>query len=115
MDSILTSVKKKLGAEESYTHFDDDIIDAINTVFFELMQVGVGPENGFVIEDAKNVWDDFLEPGPLQQVVRTYVALKVKLIFDPPQNTGMIDAINRQIDRLEWRMNVAVDPGKEQE
>lgn len=113
MDSILTSIKKLLGIAEEYDHFDPDIIMHINSVFMILTQLGVGPSEGFIIYDDSAVWDDFLlngsQPYPLT-TVKSYMYLKVKLLFDPPSSSAVIESINRQISELEWRLNVAVDP-----
>lgn len=109
MDSILTSIKKLLGIAEEYTQFDDDIIMHINTVFLNLTQLGVGPEEGFLIEDDTADWEDFIDDNAQLQAVKTYVYLKVKLLFDPPLSSSVIEAMNRQIAELEWRLNVVVD------
>lgn len=109
MESILTSIKKLLGIAEEYTHFDDDIIIHINSVFMILHQLGVGPEEGFYIKDAANKWDEYVSDPTALQAVKSYVYLKVRLLFDPPQSSALIEAINRQISEFEWRLNVAVD------
>lgn len=111
MDSILTSIKKLLGIAEEYTQFDDDIIMHINTVFLNLTQLGVGPEEGFYIEDDTADWEDFVDVEsniPLQ-AVKSYVYLKVKLLFDPPLSSSVIESTNRMIAELEWRLNAAVE------
>ena len=111
MESILTSIKKLLGIVEEYEHFDVDIIMHINSAFSVLTQLGVGPEEGFRIEDASAVWSDFLYDDPRLEMVRTYVYLKVKMVFDTnSSSSAMIESINRQIQELEWRINVTVDP-----
>lgn len=109
MDSILTSIKKLLGISEDYTQFDDDIIMHINTVFLNLTQLGVGPEEGFLIEDDVAEWEDFIEDNAQLQAVKSYMYLKVKLLFDPPLSSSVIESMNRMIAELEWRLNVAVD------
>ena len=109
MDSILTSIKKLLGIAEEYTQFDDDIIMHINTVFLNLTQLGVGPAEGFLIEDDTADWEDFIEDDVQLQAVKSYVYLKVKLLFDPPLSSSVIESMNRMIAELEWRLNVAVD------
>lgn len=114
MDSILTSVKKLLGIEESYTHFDVDIIMHINMALSELLDLGAGPEDGFSIKDKNDKWTDFIEDGPLLSKVKDFVYLKVRLIFDPPASSAVMDSINKQIDKLEWKINIMVDPGKEE-
>lgn len=109
MDSILVSIKKLLGISEDYTQFDDDIIMHINSVFLNLTQLGVGPEEGFTIEDDTADWEDFIEDNMQLQAVKSYMYLKVKLLFDPPLSSAVIESTNRMIAELEWRLNVAVD------
>lgn len=109
MDSILTSIKKLLGIAEEYTQFDEDIIMHINTVFLNLTQLGVGPEEGFAIENDAASWEDFINDNIQLQAVKTYVYLKVKLLFDPPLSSSVIESMNRMIAELEWRLNAAVD------
>ena len=111
MESILTSVKKLLGIEEAYTHFDPDIIMHINSVFMVLNQLGVGPTNGFRIEDDKDTWSDYMSDEDNIDAVKSYMQLKVKLLFDPPQSSAVMEAMKRMIDEFEFRLNVAVDPG----
>lgn len=111
MESILTSIKKLLGIAEEYEHFDTDIIMHINSAFSVLTQLGVGPEEGFRIEDASTEWSEFLYDDPRLEMVRTYVYLKVRIVFDSATLTSaVIESINRQISELEWRINVTVDP-----
>ena len=112
MDSILNSIKKLLGITEDYKHFDPDIIIHINSVFFTLNQLGVGPEDPFIIEDESATWDEFSPDGDVE-AVKSYVGLKVKLLFDPPTHGSLMSAIQEQIKEYEWRLNVQVDPGKE--
>ena len=107
--SILTSIKKLLGVAEDYTEFDEDIITHINSVFLNLTQLGVGPEEGFMIEDDTAVWEDFIDDSIQLQAVKTYMYLKVKLLFDPPLSSSVTESFTRMIAELEWRLNVAVD------
>lgn len=115
MESILSSIKKLLGIAEEYTQFDNDIIMHINSVFMILAQLGVGPSKAFFIEDDSASWSDFLPDLTNVQAVKTYMYLKVRLMFDPPMSSAVMDAVNRQIAELEWRLNVAVDPGEPEE
>lgn len=113
MESILTSIKKLLGVPEDYDHFDADIIMHINTVFTILTQLGVGPSKGFRIEDETTTWDEFVSTDSLlYESVKSYIFLKVKLLFDPPLSGTVIESYNRQISELEWRLNVTADPGQ---
>lgn len=109
MESILTSIKKLLGIDEEYENFDSDIIMHINSVFMILNQLGVGPSESFSIQDSKSVWSDFMPSGSNLEAVKSYMHLKVKLMFDPPSSSAVMDAINRTIAELEWRLNVASD------
>ena len=109
MESILTSIKKLLGIDEEYTQFDSDIIMHINSVFLNLTQLGVGPSEGFQIEDDLDTWEDFIGDSNQLQAVKSYVYLKVKLLFDPPLSSSVIESMNRMITELEWRLNVAVE------
>ena len=106
MDSILTSVKKLLGVGEEYTHFDDDIIMHINSVIFILTQIGIGPDEGFAITSKDQTWNDFLQGRINIESVKSYVYLKVRLLFDPPTNSFLVEAIERQISEYEWRLNI---------
>lgn len=107
--SILTSTKKILGIDESYEAFDLDILTHINSVFSTLAQLGVGPENGYMIEDKADLWTDFLLDDLKINNVKTYVFLRVRLLFDPPATSFHLTALNEQIKELEWRLNVTVD------
>lgn len=109
MDSILTSVKKLLGIEEDYTHFDADIIMHINSVFMILNQMGVGPEEGFTITDASAVWDDYISGLQNFEAVKSYMFLKVKMLFDPPTGSAVTESYNRSIAELESRLNMAAE------
>ena len=110
MESILTSIKKMLGITEEYEHFDQDIIIHINSVFMILTQLGVGPSEGFSIKDATATWSDFISDSNKIEGVKSYIYLKVKLLFDPPLSSSTVEAMKSQINELEWRLNVAVDP-----
>lgn len=112
MESILTSIKKMLGISEEYTHFDEDLIMHINSALAVLCQLGVGPSEGFFITNKSAVWSDFVPDLSKLQFIKTYVYQKVKLLFDPPQSSAAIQALNESIKEFEWRINVQVDPGK---
>lgn len=107
IDSILTSVKKMLGIAEEYTIFDADIIMHINTVFTVLNQLGVGPSRGFRIEGKETVWSEFIDDDEYLDAVKSYMHLKVKLLFDPPLSSAVMEAMKQSIAELEWRLNFA--------
>lgn len=117
-ESILTSVKKVLGIPEYYEHFDRDILLHLNSVMSILHQLGVGPENGFVVEDDSTTWSDLFD-GDIDtnkmMYVKSYVCLRVRLLFDPPASSGAIDAMERQMRELEWRITVTRDPRDDSE
>ena len=107
VDSILDSVKKTLGVDPSLTVFDADIIMHINTAFATLTQIGVGPSTGFANVDDSATWDEFILNGdPTYNSVKTYVFLRVRLLFDPPATSYLINAYEKQVEELEWRLNV---------
>lgn len=106
MSSILNDVKKILGLSEDYTAFDLDVITHINTAFGTLQQLGIGPVEGFMIEDATAQWADFLGGDPRLNGVKTYLYLRCRLVFDPPATSFHIAALEKQIQELEWRLNV---------
>lgn len=112
-NSILTSIKKLLGITESCTDFDTDIIMHINTVLMTLNQLGIGTE-GFQIEDKNAVWSEFIKSDKLA-ATKSYVYLRVKLLFDPPLNSAIIEAIKESIRELEWRLNIRVESESDDE
>lgn len=112
-ESILTSIKKLLGIEKDYTHFDADIIIHINSVLSVLSQIGVGPSGGYSITGADETWDQFIQTDANSfAMVKSYVYLKVRLLFDPPLSSAAVDSINKQIAEYEWRLFVVADPPK---
>lgn len=103
--SILNSIKKILGISDTYTAFDVDIIMHINSVFSVLTQMGIGPSEGFSIQDALNEWSEFMAESNAYNLVRSYIALKVRVVFDPPNNSFLLSAIEKQIQEYEWRLS----------
>jgi len=106
-DSILTSVKKLLGITAEDTSFDPDIIMHINSVFMILNQLGVGPSTGFRIKDKSAEWSEYLGENDDKEAVKTYMHLKVKMLFDPPTSSAVAQAVGQSINELEWRLNVS--------
>lgn len=106
MESILISIKKLLGIGEDDTFFDTDIIIHINSAFSTLNDLGVGTETTFGINDEKPIWNDFTGEDNDYQDVKTYVYLKVRMLFDPPASSSVITAMEKQISELEWRLTV---------
>lgn len=104
-ESILDSVKKALGLDPGLTAFDLDLVMHINSVFLTLHQIGVGVP-GFTIEDREAVWDSFIPPNVNREAVRSYVYMKVRLIFDPPPSAYGMQSLEKMCNELEWRLNV---------
>ena len=112
MDSILVSIKKMLGISEDVKIFDADIIIHINSVLMILNQLGVGPSKGFSITDATSTWSEFIPNESSIEAVKSYVYLKVRLLFDPPTSSAAIESYNKMIAEFEWRINVMVETGE---
>lgn len=110
MENILDSVKKLLGIDETDLNFDQELIMHINSVFTVLNQLGVGPVGGFKIYSNDEVWADFVGTQLNIESVKSYIYLKVRLLFDPPQNSFLISAFEKQIEEFEWRLQVQVEP-----
>lgn len=114
MESILNSIKKLVGISEEYTEFDLDIITCINSALAALTQLGVGPEEGFSISDANATWNDFLGTTKRMEMVKSYVHLKTRLMFDPPLSSAVTEVIKTQISEFEWRISVEVENRKDE-
>lgn len=109
-ESILVSVKKMLGIDPEYDPFDTDITILINSALATLTQIGIGPADGFYITGSDETWSDFLGDSERRlQSVKTYVYIKVKLIFDPPGSSFVMSALEEQAKELEWRLNVRAE------
>ena len=93
-----------LGIEEDYEAFDTDVMAHINTVFMTLNQLGVGPEGGFSISGKSETWYGFTENIKFFNAVKTYIYLKVKLVFDPPTSSFVTESMRKEINELEWRL-----------
>ena len=112
MDSILNSVKIANGITEDNTDFDEILVMYTNAVLSTILpQLGVGPEKGYTIEGSDEEWSDYLQDYSNLEAVKTYIPLKVRMIFDPPTSSAVAEAIKNTIAELEWRLNVTVDPG----
>lgn len=112
-DSILLSIKKLIGIDESYKHFDEDLIIHINSVFAILTQLGVGPENGFKITGESETWNDYMDDPSNIEHVKTYLYLRVKLIFDPPSASHATDSMKNVMSEMEWRLYVGSESQNE--
>lgn len=108
-DSILITTKKMLGMGSDYNAFDFDIIANINSVFLILNQLGVGPKLPFTITGESETWSDFWGDLHRIELVRTYMYLKIKILFDPPATGVLNEALERQIKEVEWRLLVEAE------
>jgi len=112
--SILESIKKLLGISEHDTGFDHEIKDLINAEFLTLLQLHIGPEEGFSIEGPDNKWSEYTTNPHLQDAVRQFIYLRVRMVFDPPASSTVAEAINSRISELEFRMNVQAEGDAEE-
>ena len=106
MDSILESVKKTLGIYPDDTAFNDELIIHINSVFMILQQLGIGTADGFSISGSTETWSQFVSDSSHTELVKSYIYVKVRMLFDPPQNSALIEAMNEQAAEFEWRLAV---------
>ena len=113
-DSILNTIKKLLGISSENTDFDTDIIIHINSVFSTLRQLGIGDKNGYKITGSQNLWNEFIDDNKWLEEVKSYMYLKVRLLFDPPQNSFLVDSFKQSIDEYEWRFTVISDEIKKE-
>lgn len=113
-ESILVAIKKLLGLDSEDTSFDTDLIININSAIDVLRQVGVPIDPGYYVEDDSATWEDIVPSGKNLSQIRTYLQMKVRKWFDPPQNGTTMEALNSSIAELEWRISVAVDPDTEE-
>lgn len=111
-ESIFESIKSLLGPDASYDVFDQDILIHINTAIAVLTQLGVGPATGFMVTGPDETWRDFIGDDKILQMVKTYIYMKVKMAFDPPANSSVLNAYNEACKEYEWRLNVETDPFK---
>ena len=108
-ESILATIKKMLGLEADYTPFDMDIIVLINSAFMTLNQLGVGPKEGFAIKDYSSKWSDFVTNNVMMNSAQEYVYMKVKMVFDPPSNSYVMDAMKQRCQEYEVRLNMQAE------
>ena len=113
MESILDSLKKPLGMDPNYRVFDEDLIMHINSIFAVLHQLGVGPKDGYSIQSNAEEWSSFLQNNVLLNDVKTYMYLKLRLLFDPPASSSVLKSYEEQCKELEWRMNITAEEGGE--
>ena len=108
-DSILTSTKIAMGVIPEYDSFDNQILMLINSAFSTLSQVGVGPDDGFSIDDDSTTWNEYLDGKRILNMVIQYVHIYVRLSFDPPQNSFAVQSMKDQLNELIWRINVQAE------
>lgn len=108
-ESILESTKAAMGIVPEYDSFNNQLIMLINSAFSTLSQLGIGPDDGFAIEDSSTTWDEFLNGKRILNFVIQYVHIYVRLGFDPPQNSFAVQSMKQQLDELTWRINVQAE------
>jgi hypothetical protein len=109
-DSILDTMKKTLNIDPSDDAFDTDIMIHINSVFLSLNQLGVGPIDGFAITGSEETWEQYLGTTDKNlSAVKSYMYLRVRLLFDPPATSFAITSYEKQIDMFEFRLNVQAE------
>ncbi len=111
-ESILRTIQSKLGPDSDYGVFTSDILISINSAISVLTQLGIGPEEGFRITGEEETWSQLVGDAKYLEMVKDYIFFKVKLAFDPPSNSSLVTFYKQECNELEWRLNVAVDPGK---
>lgn len=108
-DSILNTIKKLLGISNDDTSFDIDILVQINTAILGLIQIGVGPQSGYYVTSDSETWEEFIDDDVLLEGVKTYIYIKVRMVFDPPQNGAHKDALEKCLNEVEWRLQHVVE------
>jgi len=108
-ESILVSIKDMLGPDSSDDVFDSEILIHINMALSVLTQLGVGPSEGFVVTDADATWNQFLGNAKDIEMAKSFVFMKVKMVFDPPTSSFTLSAMEKACDELGWRLSVATD------
>jgi hypothetical protein len=111
-DSIFVSIKKMLGLEDNYTPFDSDILVHINSALMTLTQLGIGPEEGFIVEDYSTTWGDFLTNKVMLGAVKNYVYTYVKMLFDAPSNSFVMESLKSKLEEMGWRLKVQAESVK---
>lgn len=114
MESVLESIKKLLGVSTDDTYFDAEIMMHINSVFTILMQLGVGPKDGYFITTPMDKWDDYIGERKDLELIKSYIYNKVRLMYDPPQNSFLVKTIEEQCKEFEWRLNAQTDYGQKE-
>ena len=110
-DSILNSVKDMIAGGAIHEHFDNELIMCINSVIATLRQIGIGPEEGFAIDGEATTWSDLIGDSQKLEPVKSYVAFKVRMMFDPPTSSAVSEAIKENIKELEWRLGTTYEIG----
>ena len=108
-ESILNDIKKYIGIDTTYTVFDDVLVSHINTIIFILRQLGIGPTNGFTVTGPDETWEEYIPGFAKIPAVRTYIQIRVKMLFENLTNSALIESLNQSMNELAWRLNVEVD------
>ena len=111
-ESILSSIKVMLGILEADQAFDAELTSHINSSISDLTQIAVGPDEGYVITGYKEVWSDFVDSAQQMSAAKEYIFASVRLVFDPPSNSFLCDALNKRKDESFWRLSIMADQAR---
>lgn len=114
-DSILASIKDAAGVSSEDNAFDEELVLHINSTFITLRQNGIGPETLFFIEDETATWHDFIDDDSILPMIKSYITLQVRVLFDPPTSSALMDALKNKIAEYEWRLSIECDKYKVEE
>ena len=109
-ESILKTIKQLIGCPDDFEQFDLDLIVHINLAFAILTQLGVGPKEGYRITGQDNVWSEFEDDAQKLSLIKDYVYIKTRLLFDPPTSGSLMDSLKEQLKEMEWRLYMLYDP-----
>lgn len=109
-ESILKTIKQLIGCPDGFEQFDLDLTIHINSAFAILTQLGVGPKEGYRITGPDNVWSEFEEDAQKSSLIKDYVYIKTRLLFDPPTSSALMDSLKEQLKEMEWRLYIMYYP-----
>ena len=109
-ESILKTIKQLIGCPDDFEQFDLDLMIHINSAFATLTHLGVGPKEGYRITGADNVWREFEDDAQKLSLIKDYVYIKTRLLFDPPTSGSLMDSLKEQLKEMEWRLYMLYDP-----
>lgn len=109
-ESILKTIKQLVGCPDDFEQFDLDLTIHINSSFATLTHLGIGPKEGYRITGVDNVWSEFEDDPQKLSLIKDYVYIKTRLLFDPPTNGSLMDSLTEQLKEMEWRLYILYYP-----